>query len=77
MLILIHTDLDRLLQLLEHGLDGLDLADHEVVADLQHEVVHLQVLLLLPRHGRAQHALVTTEVINNTILWGHKLSPGS
>ena len=66
MLILIHTDLDRLLQLLEHGLDGLDLADHEVVADLQHEVVHLQVLLLLSRHGRAQHPLVTREVINKS-----------
>ena len=76
MLILIHTDLDRLLQLLEHGLDGLDLADHEVVADLQHEVVHLQVLLLLPRHGRAQHALVTREVIKNKAL-RHELSPGS
>ena len=76
MLILIHSDLDRLLQLLEHGLDGFDLADHEVVADLQHEVVHLQVLLLLPRHGRAKHPLVTREVIKNKA-WRHELSPGS
>ena len=42
--------LDGLLELLQNSLDWLDLPNHEVVADLQDQEEHLQVLLLLLGH---------------------------
>ena len=54
-----------LLQLLQHRLHALHLAHHQVVADLEHQVVHLQILLLLSGDRSPAHSLVAQHPVLN------------